>query len=114
MVGTVLLLTSCGSTVLKTARTTEMPVMINAATAADLDVASERITYTYVPENSVRKGGTENVKQAAVQEVLRNNGNADVLVDPMYVVKKNFNGKIRSVTVSGRPAKYKNIRPMRP
>ena len=110
MVGAALLLTSCGNTVLKTARTTEAPVMINTATFADLEIAPDRVNYTYEPTNTVRKGGLENVKQAAVQEILRINGNADLLIDPMYVVRKNSRGKVLSVVVSGRPARYRNFR----
>ena len=113
LVAAIFTMTSC-TTILKTAQTQDVPVLINTSTAADLDISAERVTYTLAPEKSIRKGGLQNVKEAAVQEVLQANGNADVLVDPMYVVKKGgVMGKIRSVTVSGRPAKYKNFRSMK-
>lgn len=105
------MMTSC-STVQKTAITQDVPVVIRTSTAADLDIAPERVSYTLVPDRALRKGGGEkNVMNAAVQELLQQNGNADVLLDPMYVVKKSgLMHKIRAVIVSGRPAKYKNFR----
>lgn len=105
------MMTSC-STVQKTAKTQNVPITIQTSTAADLDIAPERVSYTLVPDRALRKGGGQkNVMDAAVQELLQQNGNADVLIDPMYVVKRSgLMHKIRAVTVSGRPAKYKNFR----
>ncbi|MBQ2362025.1 MAG: hypothetical protein II287_00255, partial [Bacteroidaceae bacterium] len=40
-------------------------------------------------------------------------GNADLLVEPQFVISMKrglFRKKVKSVTVSGRPAKYKNFR----
>ena len=107
----VAMMTSC-STIQKSAKTHDVPVKIQTSTAADLEIAPERVSYTLVATNALRKGGgLKNLKNAAVQELLEQNGNADVLVDPMYVVKrKGFGFKIRTVKVSGRPAKYKNFR----
>ena len=101
---------SCTTTT-KTARTEKMPYAMYNANVADLEVGS-RVTYTLTPEKSVRKAGLGNVKEAAIQEVLNANGNADLLVEPQWVVKTRrglFGKKIKSVTVSGRPAKYVNI-----
>jgi hypothetical protein len=44
---------------------------------------------------------------------LEKNGNADLLVEPQFVysIKRTLFGKeVTSVTVTGRPAKYKNFR----
>ena len=107
-----LCLTSC-QTHLKTARTAETEASLRSVAVADLEVADERITYTLVPNDDIRRGGLDNVKQAAEQEALTKHGNADVLLDPQYVITKKrslFGSKVTSVTVSGRPAFYRNFR----
>lgn len=109
-VGAAFLMASCSTVTTKTARTETVPYAMYNANVADLEVGS-RVTYTYTPEKSVRKVGLQNVKDAATQEVLAANGNADLLVEPQWVIvrKKGLSKKIKSVTVSGRPAKYVNI-----
>ena len=108
-------LTSCVTTV-KTAKTAETKSSLLTATVADLDVSPTRVTYTMSPSAEIRRAGLNNVKQAAVQECLKQNGNADVLVDVEYVIKQenNFISKrITSITVSGHPAKYKGYRSLK-
>lgn len=110
-----LCLASC-TTSYKTSRTENIPVSVYNATVSDLDVSPERVVYTMKPSKDIRRAGVTNCKSAAVQECLSKYGNADVLLEPRYVVsiKKTslFSkvGKVTSVTVSGRPAKYKNFR----
>lgn len=107
-----LCLASC-TTVQKTARTEVMPYGMYNASVADLEVSPERVVYTMTPSKALNRAGETNCKRAAVQECLSNNGNADLLVEPMFVVsvkKSWFGKKVTSVTVSGRPAKYKNFR----
>lgn len=112
-----LAMASCTTTT-KTARTESVPYSMYNATVADLEVAKARITYTLQPSKEVRKGGVSNCKQAAIMEALNANGNADLLLEPQFVVnhKKGpfgiFINKVTSVTVSGRPAFYKNFRSM--
>lgn len=107
-----LLAVSCSTTIC-TSKVATAPVSLLSATVADLDVAAERVSYTLNPSKSLCRGGLENVKQAAEQELLVKNGNADVLVDAEYVITSTdrfiFGRDIESVTVSGRPAKYKNF-----
>ena len=106
------MLSSC-STVVKTASTAETTSSIENATVADLDVAPERITYTVAPSKAIQRGGMDNVKRAVESEALTANGNADVLVEPQYIIEKKkslFGSKVTSVTVTGRPAKYRNFR----
>ena len=109
----VLALSSCQSTV-KTARTVDAVSNIRSITVADLKVADKRVTSTIDNVSSdLRRGGEKNVKQAVEQKALAENGGADVLVDPQFVVKKKrglFGSKIKSITVSGRPAWYQNFR----
>ena len=105
-----LLAASCNTTT-KTARTESIPYAMYNANAADLQVG-ERITYTYVPTKDVRRGGADNCKKAAINEACAKNGNADLLVEPRFVItvhKGLFSRKVKSVTVTGRPANYVNI-----
>ena len=102
-------LTSCVTTV-KTAKSADAKTQLLSATVADLEVSPVRVTYTMSPSKNVQRAGLSNVKQAAVQECLIKNGNADVLVDVEYVIEQEkllFGKRINSITVSGHPAKYK-------
>lgn len=108
---TTVLLTSC-QTVIKTSRTADVGSQLKNVTVVDLEASDKRVTYTLKPDKEVRRGGLENVKQAAEADILEEH-NADVLLEPRYVVSKKrtlFGKKITSVTVSGRPAYYKNYR----
>ena len=108
----VVLLTSCITTT-KTARTAETSASIKNATVADLKVTDHRITYTMSPSKAIQRAGLSNVKQAAIQEALTKHGNADVMVEPEFVIEQErtlFGHRINSITVSGRPAYYENFR----
>lgn len=107
-----LLATSCTVTT-KTARTETLPYAMFNASVADLEVAPQRISYTLVPSAVVRRAGALNCKKACISEALAANGNADLLIEPQFVIeqkKRLFSSKVSKVTVSGRPAKYKNFR----
>lgn len=107
------LLSSCVTTV-KTGRTAETSSSIKSATVADLKVTDHRISYTMSPSKEIQRAGLANVKQAAVQEALTQNGNADVMIEPEFVIsmKNNFifGKEVTSITVTGRPAYYQNFR----
>jgi len=109
----VLALSSC-QTMVKTAKTVDAQSNIKSITVADLKVADKRVTATIADVSSdLRRGGEKNVKQAVEQKALSENGGGDLLVDPQYVVTKSkglFGSKIKSITVSGRPAWYQNFR----
>lgn len=114
MLAAVLSTASCTTTT-KTARTESVPYSMYNATEADLDVLPQRITYTLKPSKAIRRGGSANCKNAAIQEALTQNGNADLLLEPQFVVNKKkrlFGSKITEITVTGRPAFYKNFRSM--
>lgn len=108
-----LLLSSC-HTLTKTARTAEVGSSLLNATVVDIVPATEhRITYTLEPNEALQRGGENNVKQAAEAEALAKYGNADVLLEPQYVITKQqglLRSKVTSITVSGRPAYYTNFR----
>lgn len=105
-------LTSCVTTV-KTAKSADTKSSLLSATVADIEVSPIRVSYTMAPSKSLQRAGLNNVKQAAIQECLIKNGNADVLVDAEYVIEQEkllFGKRINSITVSGHPAKYKGYR----
>lgn len=107
-----LCIASC-STVNKTSTTRSITAPVIAATIADLDVAQQKISYTYYPTSAVKRGGLANVKAAAVAEALAKNGNGDVLVESQCEVVTYtgfFRRTIKSVTVTGYPATYKNFK----
>jgi hypothetical protein len=96
----------------KTAKVADTKGDLLSATVAELEVSPVRVTYTMNPEKEIQRAGLSNVKQAAIQECLAKNGNADVLVDCEYTIEQEnmfiFGKRINSITVSGHPAKFKN------
>lgn len=103
--------TSCKIT-RATAEYKDPTTYLGNATVADLDVATERISFTFQPSRQVRRGGNINVINAAIREALRVNGGGDVLVDLEYITLEKpsfFLSSIREITVSGYPARYKNF-----
>ena len=105
-------LSSC-SIVQNTASVAEVDNKILAGAVADLEVAPQKITYTYKTKSSVRKAGFKNCVRTAIREALEKNGGADILVQEEVTAVTRiglFGPKIKTVTVTGYPAKYKNIR----
>lgn len=104
-------MTSCVTTV-KTAKVADTKGQLLSATVADLEVSPTRVTYSMTPSKEIQRAGLSNVKQAAIQECLQKNGNADVLVDCEYTIEQQnnwiFGKKINRITVSGHPGKFKN------
>lgn len=107
-----LALSSC-TTMKKTATSIDVANSISTNTTADLDVSDKRISYTLRPTKQERKGGTDNIRNTAVAAALKSNGGGDVLVAPEFETKisRNLFGtrKIKEITVTGYPAKYKNF-----
>ena len=107
-----ILISSC-QTITQTARTADIGASLQSATIADLEVDDQRITHTITPSKAIQRGGLNNIKQAVEYEALNKYGNADVLLEPQYVISKKqtlFGSKVTSISVSGRPARYKNFR----
>lgn len=104
-----ILLSSCTNNLIRKSATTQRTEAdIRSVTVADLDVYPERVTYTMTPSKDIVRGGEENVKRAAEAAVLQKYGNADVIVDAQYIIRKE-NSSITSITVTGHPAHYKNF-----
>lgn len=102
-----LLLTSCGVVRTEYYSATKLPVatVVSSANVADLQVG-DRVTYRYTTTAEDRRAGENECKNAAVWNLLKVNGNADVLVSPEFHYDKSLN----IVEVTGRPAFYKNFR----
>ena len=111
--GATALLSSC-NTLMKTSRTADTSNNLRSATVVDIVPATEhRITHTVRPGEALLRGGENNVRQAVEHEALVKYGNADILLEPQYIIEKErrlFRSKITSITVSGRPAYYTNYR----
>ena len=106
---TALAITSC-TTVKKSATTHNVKPALSAAVLSDLEVSNQKITYTYIPTGKVRRGGTANCISVAINEALTKHG-GDVLIETQSAtVERSLSHKIKSVTVTGYPAKYKNFR----
>lgn len=107
---TLLTLSSC-VTVNKTATTANISSDTKGAAVADLKVG-ERVTTTLEVSSKIRRGGLDNIKQAVEAQALKESGNADILLEPRYVVEKHrglFGSKVKRITVSGRPATFSNF-----
>ncbi len=114
-----MMMASCSTTfTTKTSTTANVPQSLLSATVADLDVAKERITYTIAPSKEIQRCGEANVKRAVEAEALdayakKTGKTADLLLEPEYIIsrtRKFFRGtKVTSITVTGRPASYKNF-----
>lgn len=105
-----LLMTSC-STMYKTATQKNVNPVLAAAVVSDLKVSSNKISYTYNTTRKVRRAGVENCIATAISEALAVNGNYDVLIETQAAVlhRAFFSKKIKTVTVTGYPAKYTNF-----
>ena len=75
-----------------------------------MDVSAKKIKYEYEPGSAIRRGGSDNVINAAVSKALLQNGNADVLVGLETHTEYSSTGAIDRIIVTGYPAYYKNFR----
>lgn len=101
------LVSSCGFTkgISHTATSVGVATEVKSCNVADLDVG-ERATYKYITTSEDRVLGLSNCKAAAIAAMLKNNGNADVIVAPEY----KYDAELNYIEVTGRPASYKNFR----
>lgn len=107
-----LTMSSC-STAYRTASQRDVTAPVAAAAIADFEVSPTKITYTLVPSRKVRAGGLQNCINTAISEALKKNGGGDVLIETQQAIVQRtglFSRKIKSVTVTGYPATYKNFR----
>lgn len=110
---TAALFMSACTTSYKSATQRDVNGPIAAAAIADLEVSSEKVTFTYVPPRKVRAAGVQNCINTAINEALKANGGGDLLVETQRAVIQRtgiFSSKISSVTVTGYPARYRNFR----
>lgn len=101
--------TSCTTSRRQTATTLDVATTATSNLTADLIVSPTKISFTYKPDKQVRRGGNKAIMAAAVAEALKQNGNADVLVQPEYEYRMKKRG-IKEIKVTGYPAKYANFK----
>lgn len=94
--------------------TTSVQTPVVSTTIVSLEVAKKPITYTYHPNRQERRLSVSQLVNNATYEALQKQSNADELVKVSYYVngKTGLLGivKVRSVTITGYPATYKNFR----
>lgn len=104
---------SCSTLRKSTATTMNVETSISSYNNAELIVSDQKIDYTYTPTKADRKAGFNHIVTNAVAAALKENNNADVLVQKQHEViyRVNMFGckKIKSVTISGYPAVYRNF-----
>lgn len=106
-----MLLASCGTTyqagISYTATPVNVATSVSSTNVVDLEVG-ERVTFSYstTPQDRMGYYALDNCKAAAISAMLKKYDNADVIVAPEY----KYSSDLRSIEVSGRPAKYKNFR----
>lgn len=108
----VVALSSCSTTVVSNSPscTAEPDALIFNLSVADLEVQPQKVTATTTWSwNPFKK--VSGYEAMAVAEALKESG-ADVLVEPIYEVKKRGIFRGGSVTVTGKPGRYTNFRPM--
>lgn len=109
-----LIMSSCSSSIQKTASVQDVKSPIIAVVISDLDVSNQKISYTLKPTKKISNAGLRNCINTAISEALAAHGNGDVLIETQETIvqRYGFGRKIKSVTVTGYPAKYKNFRPV--
>ena len=95
----------------ETTNTVNVETTITAVSAADLEIADQRVSKSTTWTMNFLSGNTlEQRKANLIVELCREVG-ADVLVDPQFTFKKRILGGGK-LTVSGYPATYKSFRSM--
>lgn len=109
-VACIAMMASCSTIRTSSVSTVDVATEVESANQADLEIATRKISYTYVPTKQDRKTGLKNVVNNAVTEALKENGNADVLVHMNYDATMKRRGKVKKVIITGYPAKYTNFK----
>ena len=111
--GVGLALSSC-STIQHTSQTAGVDTNVYNLTVADMNVAKQKQTMTTEWKwNPLSTVSLKAQKETATAELLKE-ANADVLVEPQYIVKRRGLFRGGSLTVTGYPATYSNFRNMTP
>lgn len=87
--------------------------MKTTTTVTSLDVSKNRISYTYVPRKADAKRLSETqLINNATYMALKENGNGDVLVKMNYYIttKRGMGKRVKSIDISGYPAKFVDFR----
>ena len=80
----IMLMSSCSMFRTSTSTTMQVDSSLTSVTTADLQVSDTKISYTYYPKKQDRKAGLGHVISNATAAALKENGNADILVERQY------------------------------
>ena len=109
-----LLFSSCAVHKSTVASTTVYSPAIETVTIATLDVSPEKISYVYTPTRTEAKAlQQKQLVKNAIFMALKENGNADELVEVNYYITLKrvlFGKRVKSIAISGYPAKYNDFR----
>lgn len=109
----ILLFASCSS-IKHTAATSTVETTVVSFTVADVNVQPGKITKTTSwAFNPFKRVSIETVKTNTTAQMLKES-NADVLVEPEYIIEQRGFLRGGSVTVIGFPASYSNFHKMTP
>lgn len=103
-------LCSC-STISHTAHTADVDTRLYNVTVADMKVSDTKATKTLNWDWLGMTGSVESKKESVASELLKEK-DADLLVEPQFIVNKRGLFRGGSVTVTGYPATYSNFRSM--
>lgn len=103
-------LCSC-STISHTASTADVDTHLYNLTVADMKVSDSKVSKT-IQWDWVGMAGSDKAKKDQVTSEALKDANADLLVEPQYIVNKRGLFRGGSVTVTGYPATYSNFRPL--
>lgn len=108
----VTVLSICSCSTIRTSTSTALDVKTDLSivpTVSDLEVQTGKVSATINLTKQERRSYTaEQIRSTVVAKALETSG-ADVLVNPIYTVETRL-GRIRSISVKGYPATYKNFR----
>lgn len=94
--------------------TTVQPRIEATTKVVNLDIAEKPFTYTYIPMDQDGKNlSQDQLLNNAIYMALKAYGNADVMVNVNHyiTIKKGlFGSRVRSIEITGYPAKYVNFR----
>lgn len=108
-----LALSSC-STIRHTSSTADVDTRVVSFTVADVNVRPEKVSATQSWSFNPFKRVDVSLMKTNTTARLVNENNADVLVEPQYIIEQRGFLRGGSVTVTGFPATYSNFHKMTP
>lgn len=106
-----MLASSCSLIKSSSSKTLDVNTKAECNMEAELEVSPHKATGIAYRKRGLKR--KEELKSNAIAEALKNT-QADVLVEPRFTIERKKNGKVKSVSVTGYPASYKNFKRIEP